>query len=884
MLAWQLSLPATRLTPSGMLPSLRRLACGIFALCVAWCYDCAWAQSASELLNTGQYSRARTEFQELLAPEAGDAIEGYFETFLQTGDCEAGLAQAERFHSRWPNNAHVHYARGRLLWAVGRLAEAETAFVNAIRAKPDYWRAGFEVADLFTATGQEPRARGLYSTLRNNLRQGIFTTAADMAVGAQAAVRLEEYHDANDALSTALALDEGNVQHLLWHGDLYRITYDAAQAQALYEEAMAINPHRAELYVALAQATGSYARKESLARDALKKMPNSVDALSLLAFLHILDGQMDEATLRLQEALDINPASITALARLATAHHLRGDTAAFAEVELRAHKINARPSNFYLAVSEGLALRFRYPDAASMALKAVGADPNNAAANAELGTALLRLGNSGQARRYLERAYERDAFNLFVANTLSLLDEAAEFREMDSEHIRLRIHRSEADILGPAMLREAEAAFRAMASRYPYRPQDKIVIEAYNDADDFAVRVAGVPHIGLLGVSFGDVLAVNTPEARGDTPYNWARTLWHEIAHTMAIGTSDFRVPRWLTEGLSVYEEQRAHPEWSREYELRFFMAFDRDRLHRLEEIDRGFTRPAFPGQVMMSYYHAYKVVDYVVEHHGFDAVLDLLRALRSGNTEEQAVQDVLGMTRATLDDGFRRSLRVRRTELADVLQGWPDMLAEEVAGGSLEEWLKQQGKNSLFGSLQAGAEALSRNEDDEAEARFKEALEIYPHFTSAGNAYQGLAAVYRRRGDEAALARTLEAYLAVTPFGAEEARELSAFYEERGELDRALELLRRSRTTAPYSEDALTRVAELSAAQGDFAAEVEARRALLALSPVDKASAYFELAQSLYNDEQIARAKRAVLQSLEIAPGFREAQQLLLACVGEGR
>ena len=856
---------------------------GLAILCAALCGAPAQAQDAYELLNTGEYRAARAAFSRSLQPDDGDAIEGYFETYLQTGQYEDGLEQADRYLSRWSNNPHVLYVRGRLLQTVGQLEEAQQAYIAAIQAKPDYWRAGLEVADLFRATGQERQARSLYATLRNNLQQDIFTTAADLAVGAQAAARLKEYHDANDALMTALALNPDNVQHLLWHGDLYQATYDVAQAQTLYEKALEINPHRAALYIALANVTGSYARKESLAQEALRKAPNHVGAHSLQAFLSILDGRMQEATTRVEQALEINPADMEALARKATIHHLRGDTAAFAAVEREAQQIHARPAAFYRVISEGLSLRFRYPDAAFMARKAVEADPLSGAANAALGTALMRTGDTRLARRYLDRAYEEDAFNLFVANTLSLLDDAAQFRQMDSEHIRLLIHRDEADVLGPAMLREAEAAYQSMASRYPYRPRGKIVLEAYNNADDFAVRVAGVPHIGLLGVSFGDILAVNTPEARGGAPYNWARTVWHEVAHTMAIGTTDFRVPRWLTEGLSVYEEQRAYPYWAREYELRFLMAFDRDRLHRLEEIDRGFTRPAFPGQVMMSYYHAYKVVDYIVENRGFDAIIRILSALRSGRSEEQAIQEALGQTRAALDDGFRRSLRARRAELADVLQGWPDMLTEEVSGGSLEEWLKQQEENSLLGSLHAGNEALERGDLQEAETNFREALGIYPYFTGAGNAYAGLMTVYRQRAEEQALIRTLEAYLEVTPYGTAEARELSALYEARGALGPARALLRRSRTTQPYDPETLTRLAELARAQNDYASEIEMRRALLALDPVDKASAYYALARSLYANGQTPQAKRAVLQSLEIAPNFREAQELLLECVGEG-
>ena len=89
-----------------------------------------------------------------------------------------------------------------------------------------------------------------------------------------------------------------------------------------------------------------------------------------------------------------------------------------------------------------------------------------------------------------------------MANTLSLLDAYADFEEWESEHFRLLIHRDESAVLGSVMLREAERAYAAYRDRYPYRLTGKIQIEAYNDPDDFAVRVAGIPHIGLLGSQF----------------------------------------------------------------------------------------------------------------------------------------------------------------------------------------------------------------------------------------------------------------------------------------------------------------------------------------------------------------------------------------------
>ena len=694
-------------------------------------------------------------------------------------------------------------------------------------------------------------------------------------MGGRAAASLEEYHDANAALLTAIELDPSHVQSLLWHAELFQETYNVADAQAIYEEALAINPHRAALYVGLAHAVRSFAHKEQLAQQAREKMPASVGALNLLAYLHLLDGHYAEAETLLHAALAVNPVSIQSLAHLASVSLLRGDTTAFAALEQRVLAINPLASDFYITASENLALRFRYPESVRMAQKAVGVDPQHAAANATLGTGLLRLGRAEQARQYFDRSYQRDAFNLFVANTLTLLDEQAAFAPLESAHFRLLVPAEERDVLGAAMLREAEACFASLRERYPYQPEEKILIEAYNDADDFAVRVAGVPHIGLLGVSFGDVVALNTPRAQRSREYNWARTLCHEIAHTMAIGVSRYSVPRWLTEGISLYEEQRAHAAWGREMELAFFRAFEQERLHTLAEIDRGFTRPAFSGQVLLSYYHAFQVVTFIVDRYGFDAIVDLLEALGQGLNEEDAILQVLGQSRAALDAAFRRDLEARHTALAPVLDNMPDPFTEETEGlGPFNR------DNTFWFRLQEGQDALARHDHGAAERHLQNAMDMYPAYIGPDNPYQALITLYRQQGQQTKLMEVLRRFLLVSEYGAAEARELSALYVAHGDIDQALAYLQRSRWVEPYDVSTLMRIAELSAERGHHAMAVEARRAILALDPVDKADAYYELARSLYENSDIAGAKRAVLQSLEVAPGFRDAQRLLLDCV----
>ena len=51
----------------------------------------------------------------------------------------------------------------------------------------------------------------------------------------------------------------------------------------------------------------------------------------------------------------------------------------------------------------------------------------------------------------------------------------------------------------------------------------------------------------------------------------------------------------------------------------------------------------------------------------------------------------------------------------------------------------------------------------------------------------------------------------------------------------------------------------------------------MVALNPLDKAGAQFNLAQAYYASGQRDKAEESVLAALEAAPGYRPAQKLLL-------
>ena len=111
--------------------------------------------------------------------------------------------------------------------------------------------------------------------------------------------------------------------------------------------------------------------------------------------------------------------------------------------------------------------------------------------------------------------------------------------------------------------------------------------------DDFAVRTVGLPGmIGALGACFGRVVTIDSPKARPPGDFNWEPTLWHELAHVITLQLSKQRVPRWLTEGISVYEEKLGSPDWGREGELMFAAAYGRGDHMSLRELNAAFTNP----------------------------------------------------------------------------------------------------------------------------------------------------------------------------------------------------------------------------------------------------------------------------------------------------
>ena len=128
-----------------------------------------------------------------------------------------------------------------------------------------------------------------------------------------------------------------------------------------------------------------------------------------------------------------------------------------------------------------------------------------------------------------------------------------------------------------------------------------------------------LPGLGALGVTFGEVVAMDSPSARKPGDFNWGSTLWHEMSHVFILMVTNHRVPRWFTEGLAVHEEGERSPEWKDRVTPEVLLAIRDKKLLPVATLDRGLVSPEYPSQVIVSYFQAGSICDFVKEKWGED-------------------------------------------------------------------------------------------------------------------------------------------------------------------------------------------------------------------------------------------------------------------------
>jgi tetratricopeptide (TPR) repeat protein len=774
--------------------------------------------------------------------------------------------------------------RARALIEQGKHAEAEKLLAGPAKAQPAS-DAALELGLLELALGR--RAEGV-RTLNVVLGARGGNTGADFLRLARAAVAVARatssaqlFHQANDYFRSANRIAQGDAEVNTAWGELFLEKYEPEQALTSFQVALKTDESNVAAHVGMAQLLieqNPPAAKQSV-EAALKINPNYVPAHLFLAELALDDRRRDEAKASIDAALKVNPNSLDARSLQATVALLEGREPEFERQAKEVLAINPIYGDVYRTAGDHLARNYRFDEAVIMTRRAVTIDPASAQAHADLGLHLMRTGDEPAARTSLEAAYKGDPFNssFLTKNLLTLLDEIDKFETITDGKIVIKFHPSEAGVMREYALPLAKESLAALEKAYQFEAEGPILVEMFPKHDDFAVRTLGLPGmIGALGACFGRVVTLDSPRARKPGDFNWGETLWHEMAHVITLQMSKNRLPRWLSEGTSVFEERRARPEWGKESDLSFVQALDEGKLLKVADLNEGFSDPRMIG---LAYYQSSLLVEHLIATYGEPAFHAFIRSYGRGIETEEAMKEVFGVPIATIQTSFDAFLEKQYAPMRRALKR-----PETKEGATTLDEVKAAATanpDSFAAQMQLGLKLYEAKDHAAAIQALERAAQLVPTANGENNPHGIIAAVALDQGDKPRAVRALEELLKVDHSDVEAARKLVELVEPLGDPARLEAAYKRVVDVDPFDAKAQSGLGRLALRRKDTQTALRALRAALATNPADKVSAHTDLGEAYLAAGDKAQAKTQTLNALEIAPTFDRALDLLVKIGG---
>ena len=648
-------------------------------------------------------------------------------------------------------------------------------------------------------------------------------------------------------------------------GELYLDTHEPGPAADHFRAALAADVNWAPAHAGLARALAreNPPAAAAAAARAVEIDPALAGPRAFLARAALDADRIDDARGHLARALSANPGSTEAHAYSAAIEYVAGRTAAYQAAAAEALAVNPAYGGLYRIVASQAATNYRYDDAVVLARKAVALEPDSPAAHADLGLHLLRVGDESGARRSLETAFRADAYDLVTYNLLQMLDTLDAFESIDAGGVTVRLDPDEAPAMRHYAVPLVEEAMAQMRRRYGFDPQGPILVEIFPKHDEFAVRTLGLPGLlGALGACFGRVVTLDSPRARPPGTFNWQATLWHEMAHVFTMQLSGYRVPRWLTEGISVYEEGLRRPEWARDSELAFAKAWADGKVLTLAELNAGFTRP---DTIELAYFQASLVVELIAKQHGHAALAAMLRAFADGADTDAAFRRATNRGTAEWQRAVDAMLTERYAALGKALQA-PDGLKMPSSGGDVAAIRALAAKHGGSYPMQmaAGQALAAGGARADAIAAFERAAALVPSAVGASSPRAQMAALSERAGDLPRALRELKSLVADDHTNIDAARRLVPLARRLGDQAALALAYDRIVTLDPFDAATHSAYGGLARSTRNLPLAVREFRAAVAAGPVDPVPAQCDLAEALLESGERAEARQAVLAALE--------------------
>jgi len=328
--------------------------------------------------------------------------------------------------------------------------------------------------------------------------------------------------------------------------------------------------------------------------------------------------------------------------------------------------------------------------------------------------------------------------------------------------------------------------------------------------------------------------------------------MWHELSHVYVLSLTNDRVPRWFTEGLAVHEETAASPDWGDRLTPEIIAAIRDKKLLPVADIDRGFVHPTYPAQVIVSYYEAGKICDYISDRWGESKLLDMIHEFAKNRPTVDVIKEQLGLEPAAFDKDF---LAVIDKETGKTVAGFAD-------------WTKQVREISKL---------TKDGKYDEVIAKGRAIEGIYPDYVEAGNVYTFVAEACLKKDDKACAMEEFGRYSKIGGRDPETMKKYAKMLDDAGRKKEAVAALERLNFISPIDAELHERLGNLLLETGNPTGAVLEFQALVAMHPIDVAGSHYNLAKAFKAAGQKDKAREEAVTALEAAPNFKPAQKLLL-------
>jgi len=658
----------------------------------------------------------------------------------------------------------------------------------------------------------------------------------------------------------------------------------------------------------------------------LDRNPRCAEALVLRAANVLNDRRFATAARQLDEVLELDPYHRIALChRTAAALMLN---AADDVTRYRGRALAGDPDwpECDRIIGDHLAALYRFADAVPYFEAALAVDPDHVDSLQGLARCLIYTGNGERARQVLQRAKELeegmvDAWRNNAIAVQELLEE--EYQTLEHGGFRMLLHKDDSEVLRAYLLPIHLEAVEVLGSKYGWRPDGDTTVEVFHTWDDFSVRTIGFRGFTALGACFGRLITLVSPVdsdlRRQD--FMWEATAWHEYTHVLTLGVSKNRVPRWLTEGFSVYEERARESSWERGMERDLFDAFHNQDIPPVHLMNRLFRGP----RILFGYYQGGLIVELIQKRYGFDKALELLRGFGDDLSLTDTFERALGMSSREFDKLLleyvekdllrgiklvprfdarsmgRMALAAKRDPtdlqsrinlcwgalqngnpvdagrwLAEVLRRDPDNAQAQLARAAMlqrrgeleaavDHWRRgfAGGADDFDSRVACGTVLLKLGDVDGAIDQWQRAKACWPSCTEQANAPElRLAKLYRDRGDQTQAQMEMKSYVRRTARAFAPRYTLAEFEKEAGNRKGELQYLIECNRIDPFYREMHVRMGE----------------AYEALGRLPEASLEFEVAAAVSPDADRAyMSPRAEKPAADSEPEVRARSQLRL-------